>query len=832
MHLLHKCLEKAGLTRANRLQSGDKNEQLQERVDSNENHTLKDPFTEVMLRVLNLIRELVLFCLILMAYSAFTSETPCKVTKPPAAYPFFSQNNVVKDFHRGQIISAIEYSKFSDISFVMFYAPWDAESQAARKEFLAAAKYMKEFIVFTAVNCWQPGSECRNQYSKVYRWPVLIAYPTFGNGIQYNGPIRAPHMISFLNKLIQPVKKMNESILNFEEAFVVAELNSSPKNTEYSVFYTVALKYLEADYMGRISFHIKPVKHTQNKISLYLWNQVRVLDIEPGGWKVDTILHWIIKTSESPSSWAAPSGTKSLLLSEHLQAGPALILFTPRNPLHSSYDYYIMLQELAQEYKNCDNWGLSFDMKSKRMRNALGHKHLTRSCVAKSSNPRIKKVSITTTTSFLNHTRKILNRETEFDCDSLSVCTSIQKLKIGKCLRSQPHIEGRLLTARVEKNEEFYPTSMLRQDYRSMQNLRKVKEKERCRMFEAAEKLKPAGFILNDYVDDENLDFSTINCLSANHSLTFVAMDSLVYGIFAERLGVDLSKRRDMSAVVILNEKMESHYIMQEPITSKNLRRFIHSFSNGTLARSKQSALNVPSTNSLKYTFMKSNFNKTALIVIKELNSENFLENVLCPKKAVLVMYYSKQCSHCNGISYAFLTVARKLDFVQNLQFARIDGEVNILPWEYTMDEFPTILFLPADKKEESRAFPSNIPINVPNLLGFILANVDMPTKLHIMYSVCLHTQVEKQKSDCLATLRNETLYLIEKSLKDWRKSNNRHRQVVLHNLKQLRQLHFLFSHSPDEHSLIESYLKKLNVHLARDYLGNSSKKAVVKEEL
>lgn len=61
-------------------------------------------------------------------------------------------------------------------------------------------------------------------------------------------------------------------------------------------------------------------------------------------------------------------------------------------------------------------------------------------------------------------------------------------------------------------------------------------------------------------------------------------------------------------------------------------------------------------------------------------------------------MYYSKQCSHCNGISYIFLTLARKLSLVDNLQFARIDGDTNILPWEYTMEEFPTILFVPTNQ--------------------------------------------------------------------------------------------------------------------------------------
>lgn len=96
-----------------------------------------------------------------------------------------------------------------------------------------------------------------------------------------------------------PVKRLNESNLNFGEvnkevncyilvlvilfnlqAFVVAELNTLPRNIPYSVYYSTALKYMETDYVGRISFYVKPVRVTQNKISLYLWNQVRVRSLK------------------------------------------------------------------------------------------------------------------------------------------------------------------------------------------------------------------------------------------------------------------------------------------------------------------------------------------------------------------------------------------------------------------------------------------------------------------------------------------------------------------------------------------------------------------------
>lgn len=63
-----------------------------------------------------------------------------------------------------------------------------------------------------------------------------------------------------------------------------------------------------------------------------------------------------------------------------------------------------------------------------------------------------------------------------------------------------------------------------------------------------------------------------------------------------------------------------------------------------------------------------------------------------------MVFFYTKQCAFCSGFSYVFLTLARKLRYVDNIIFARIDGEENILPWEYTMETYPTILLFPAQR--------------------------------------------------------------------------------------------------------------------------------------
>lgn len=63
------------------------------------------------------------------------------MSKPPLAKPFFNQSSVVLDFYKGHLEAMIERVTEADFSFVMYYAPWDAESQAVRQEFEEVAQH-------------------------------------------------------------------------------------------------------------------------------------------------------------------------------------------------------------------------------------------------------------------------------------------------------------------------------------------------------------------------------------------------------------------------------------------------------------------------------------------------------------------------------------------------------------------------------------------------------------------------------------------------------------------------------------------------------------------
>lgn len=61
-------------------------------------------------------------------------------------------------------------------------------------------------------------------------------------------------------------------------------------------------------------------------------------------------------------------------------------------------------------------------------------------------------------------------------------------------------------------------------------------------------------------------------------------------------------------------------------------------------------------------------------------------------------MYHTPYCAFCSAVAYVYLTVANYLSKMDHLSFVRIDGDNNDLPWEYSMDRYPSILFFPAKR--------------------------------------------------------------------------------------------------------------------------------------
>lgn len=93
-------------------------------------------------------------------------------------------------------------------------------------------------------------------------------------------------------------------------------------------------------------------------------------------------------------------------------------------------------------------------------------------------------------------------------------------------------------------------------DERSPMNLRNAIHTESCKTFLFAQKYHQLVFSSELYnVKTTSFNVKGLKC-KTNKTLLFIAMDSLHHHHFAEKLGIDLYKRPNKTAVVILDNKV------------------------------------------------------------------------------------------------------------------------------------------------------------------------------------------------------------------------------------------------------------------------------------
>ncbi len=112
---------------------------------------------------------------------------------------------------------------------------------------------------------------------------------------------------------------------------------------------------------------------------------------------------------------------------------------------------------------------------------------------------------------------------------------------------------------------------------------------------------------------------------------------------------------------------------------------------------------------------------------------------------SVVVLYTSSICAFCSVANHVFLIVKRLIS-PDLVKFTTIDASQNDLPWAFTALSVPSVLFFhptnlnsagPPFNSSETRAFPSGKRLSVPNLLNFIVANLNPEARLRLALSLC-----------------------------------------------------------------------------------------------
>ena len=146
------------------------------------------------------------------------------------------------------------------------------------------------------------------------------------------------------------------------------------------------------------------------------------------------------------------------------------------------------------------------------------------------------------------------------------------------------------------------------------------------------------------------------------------------------------------------------------------------------------------------------------------------------------------------------------------------------------MRHYPTIIYL-FFRKSESRIFSTKISANIQNLLGFVLANLERPLRLHAIVLACKYPQVKNDKlhfkwmgeifkrflfifkritsqEDCKNALTTEIEDDISQSLRDWRRMPHR-RRLILRRLQLLKKFYLNLLCMNHHHSCDFNLLEK-----------------------
>lgn len=132
---------------------------------------------------------------------------------------------------------------------------------------------------------------------------------------------------------------------------------------------------------------------------------------------------------------------------------------------------------------------------------------------------------------------------------------------------------------------------------------------------------------------------------------------------------------------------------MSQPLSKHNLENFIINYTENSLTRFRRS-------------HRKSKLCPPGRVCLEEISTDEFEEVVLDPLQDAIVFYRKNGCVFCEVGARFFLKLSLMFSlptssFLENadlraIRFVTINAEENDLPWQFTVDKYPSIVFYPA----------------------------------------------------------------------------------------------------------------------------------------
>ncbi|KAI5723345.1 hypothetical protein M8J76_004626 [Diaphorina citri] len=746
-------------------------------------------------------KEFICLALTLVVYYAMFVTSLTKTNKVSPAQLFFTNSSCVTDFYEGNLAVAMQQGFKSDISIVLLYAPWDADSQLARQEFDVTCRFYSKQIKFLAINCWHPGSTCRNHFTKLTRYPVILIYIQAGqevHAIQYKGHLHADHIISFVTHVLNPISKIDSAshLSRFKsnnDGLVVlcADLDTALGARLYKVFYSVAVKFLEYDAYREIKF--AAVLNSQVSLyvtkvfpSLVLLNFNNSLDYK-GNFTEENIIDWILNNlSGKPVSWINLSGSKSVTLNYYLKNETSLVLFTPRNLLRNINIYYNILKIIAADFhKNCRSRGSDAALEADKYQilinyltinnivETANHKILAQTCdqlklriiekiiKRRKSLEREQEANLSRTKGFVNETMD----KTDGHAFGLNYGTSyvlnVHKETGVLFPLTSSNVNELFNTSTKVTAANTFPSASVGSgkyiDKYSIVNLIYENSKHMCKLLRLANRI--LGMPDLSVVDgkDSETSYSArkdgvapdsqpgkrdnfADC-ATNKSMNFLSIDSKRYRYFLDNLNIDLDSYKDETLAIIVDvvNNNENIYLLNSNITRDSLVLFVKDYLDDKLTRYKRS--NDLSEQAKGVVSLNRKFDTIHESTLLELNAWNFLSHTHNSTASVVVLFYSKYCGLCHVYSHTVYLFSHMLSHVRELRFARIDGDTNDLSYPFIPRGFPTLILFPAREAEDSIVFERSERFTQTSLVSFLVRGIrNRELGVHIYLAVCLQT--------------------------------------------------------------------------------------------
>ncbi|XP_071521287.1 thioredoxin domain-containing protein 11 isoform X2 [Panulirus ornatus] len=741
-----------------------------------------------------------LSCVLLAVTIVVQSRGPL-TRKTPSPQPFFPHHSLVTDFYTGDVVGLTERLLASDLSLVVYYAPWDRDSQILRWEVEKAARYHYEQIYFAAINCWHPYSECKTKY-KIRTFPAIVLHVRSASGMEtkalaYGGPRDAGHIIQFLSRTLRPLTHVAShsdlARLQMEHSAVVlgfydfTSVSHMPKG--FNLYYLASLRALQHDNTNSIAWGVVTNHRVARALSfnatqsvhLVLWNTTLVFTNAASS-DSEGISNWVMRRLDETATWLDLPGTKSLALDKLLKEGPALILFTPDNPYHIVNDPFTLLREISLDYNNCN-----YSSRVSNLARYLGSvRSRGRNQIRKAE--RVCRNYLEDQLRILHLSRQNLYLQGETCCHSMpsdevgTATVSGQRKVCDVCAHpmNKPTIsQGAHCTNPSSWEEEFgllqHVNGLLTVFSDSCHELvLQYSPWEHysvcCQRNSTPSKIKTT---LTQNTDNQNEEFERMEnghkddrieklvAMAAEDQCKRLFHGSLIApsAILRDQhpapdvtgLGCKTNKTLAFVAVDSLHhkniaERLGVNVSAQEPPNTAavivDLQREGHFIMDASLSKLTLANFIINYTQGLlDRTMVSGNKEKRncepSQVCIQELTSENYFRVTQQTGKMVVVLHYSSSCAACTSVGHVFMTVAHMARHIHNVTFARINTVDNSLPWHLHFDSLPTIIVHPHYRKSDSRVFDSTHPLTPASLMSFLVANLDPSRRIALALSNC-----------------------------------------------------------------------------------------------